>query len=315
MLCKKPFMNGNKPCPCGQCTNCRINRQRTWTHRMMLESLCHADNAFITLTYDPEHVPSDGSLVPDDVSSWIKRLRDAWYRRCISLGVEWHPLRFYAVGEYGDQTLRPHYHVALFGYPTCIHNRSRYTKTRTTCCPHCDLVRDTWKKGHVDLGSLTLASAQYVCQYVTKKMTHKDDPRLNGKAPEFARMSRRPGIGAPAMFDVATALFSEHGVTHFLETGDVPSALQHGGRKLPLGRYLKEKLRDEVGMDQTTRQKIAEAYDAQMFNVLLDAAYDAKTGQRDKEFLTFQKFLVEENIQKRRNHESRTKLYKQKRTL
>lgn len=77
-------------------------------------------------------------------------------------------------------------------------------------------------------------------------MTSYDDPRLFGRHPEFARMSNRPGLGASAMHEVASQL-----MTFNLDTSqaDVPSALQHGGRALPLGRYLRRKLRTLVGKE------------------------------------------------------------------
>jgi len=174
-------MVGSVPAGCGQCMPCRINRRRLWTHRMMLESYKHAENSFLTLTYDDEHLPARGSLDPSHTQKWLKRFRKAIAPRKV---------RFYLVGEYGDQSQRPHYHAALFGVgPDGIVVNNEY-------CSVPDIVSRTWGKGHVMLGSLTSASAQYICGYVTKKMTSKFDPRLNGRYPEFARMSRRPGIGS-----------------------------------------------------------------------------------------------------------------------
>lgn len=108
------------------------------------------------------------------------------------------------------------------------------------------------------VGTLTTESAGYIAGYVVKKMTASTDIRLNGRHPEFARMSLRPGIGADMMDEVASTL-----MTYGLETqADVPSALRHGNRVLPLGRYLRRRLRERIGKDpsapQSTMDEIAE---------------------------------------------------------
>ena len=121
------------PFGCGQCIPCRINRKRLWTHRLMLESFSHSDATFVTLTYDPEKYSGE-SLRPEDVTKFLKRLRRK---------LEPKKLRYYLVGEYGDKTGRPHYHIALFGFPNCIYMRSNYTRRKRICCPNCDLVADT----------------------------------------------------------------------------------------------------------------------------------------------------------------------------
>lgn len=97
------------------------------------------------------------------------------------------------------------------------------------------------------MAELNLKTASYLCGYVTKKMTHRDDPRLYGREPEFARMSLRPGIGANAMHNAASAMMQWD-----LEKrdADVPHALSWSGRDLPLGRYLRRKLRTYVGRDE-----------------------------------------------------------------
>lgn len=184
---------------------------------MMLESLVHAHSSFVTLTYDDASLPEAGSLEPRDLQLWLKRFRQAYAI----------PVRYFACGEYGDISWRPHYHLALFG-----HNREEV-----------DVVRETWGRGHVVVGDLTLHSAQYIAGYVTKKMTGKDDVRLNGLYPEFARMSLKPGIGALAIPDVAAALQNKNGWDEISRLSDVPSALRHGQRVMPLGRYMRIRLR------------------------------------------------------------------------
>lgn len=201
----------------------------------MLESLKHGDSSFITLTYSDENLPPQGSLQPKDVQDWLKKLR----ARISPLKI-----RYYLVGEYGDRSWRPHYHVALFGFRSCLRGRTEHRED--TCCGQCEVVRTTWGKGGVDLGELNAHTAQYVSGYVTKKLTRKDDERLKGRYPEFARMSLRPGIGALAVEEIADALTSEHGPTLLERQGDVPTVLKHGSRAMPLGKYLRRKIRDYV---------------------------------------------------------------------
>ena len=87
-------------------------------------------------------------------------------------------------------------------------------------------------------------------------MTHRDDVRLRGRAPEFARMSTRPGLGAFAMAVFAEAVLSDAGLDEIEKTGDVPMNFRMGGKKWPLGRYLRSKLREEVGVPEWMRQRI-----------------------------------------------------------
>lgn len=150
-------------------------------------------------------------------------------------------LRFYLVGEYGDISERPHYHAIVFGLSPLQEK----------------LVSRAWTKGFTYVGELTPDSAQYVAGYVTKKMTSKDDPRLKGRHPEFMRCSNRPGIAALAVEDIADVLTSSAGATYISFNDDVPSSLSHGTKKLPLGRYLKKKLREKLGFPE---EKIHELF-------------------------------------------------------
>lgn len=298
MRCSNPYTTSSGHAyGCGQCMPCRLNKRREWTHRILLEANCHGDNAFVTLTYDDDHLPIRGnraSLEPLHLRYWLDR-----FRKSVS------PLkvRYFIVGEYGDETERPHYHAAIFGFPTCAYGQSRNWVTR--CCDQCELVRSTWGKGKVFLGTLESHSAQYVAGYVTKKLTHKNDERLQGRHPEFSRMSLKPGIGADFMHEVASSFMQFN-----LETsqGDVPSTLRHGHKELPLGRYLTKKLRTYVGRDEKTpelvNQKLAEE--------LLPLRHAAKT---DKEAPSLKRQIVKQSQGKVASLEARSKIYKQRKTL
>ena len=80
-------------------------------------------------------------------------------------------LRYVGVGEYGEQTERPHYHLAIFGYPSCAYGRPRITKSKNCQCKPCKEMQEAWKYGATLNGTLTKDSASYVAGYVTKKMT------------------------------------------------------------------------------------------------------------------------------------------------
>lgn len=104
------------------------------------------------------------------------------------------------------------------------------------------------------VGQLTAKSANYIAGYVTKKMTHRSDIRLGGRCPEFARMSLWPGIGALAMFNVASEMLRYD----LQKRGDVPAALRYGGVMMPLGKYLRRKLRLYVGKDEKAPVEVQE---------------------------------------------------------
>jgi len=225
MLCSKPFMQGTQAYGCGQCLACRVDRRRLWQWRMVLESFMHSENCFVTLTYDEANYPADGNLSIRDYQLFLKRLR-------LKLAPE--RFRFFLVGEYGDQTYRPHYHVCFFGLSAAAE----------------PLIHEAWRKGYVQVGEFNEVTAAYCAGYVVKKLTHRNDSRLKALKPEFARRSLRPGIGAPAMAVLAEQLATDAGMRSISNAGDVPTTLKFGRKSIPLGRYLHRRLRDELGVPE-----------------------------------------------------------------
>lgn len=262
----------------------------------MLEASLYESNAFVTLTYSDEHLPAGGTLEPRHLQLWLKKVRK-----------ELQPvrLRFFGVGEYGDNTQRPHYHVALFGYPTCV--RGRTDHRRQSCCENCDRLRKSWHYGGVDLGRLESESAAYISGYVTKKMTAHNDERLDGRHPEFARMSNRPGIGADFMHEVASSLLQ-----HNLEAQDVPFALAHGKRILPLGRYLRTKLSQYIGKDPEEHKVSGIKKAQEKLRPLFESSRTAPKGFRE---FAFKQAVIEEEVGKRIQQEARFRRFKRKETL
>lgn len=242
---------------------------------MLLESMKHGDSSFITLTYSD--IPSKGacgvckdkcrtcrceshsdSLVPQHYRNFLKN-----FRKIISPA----KVRYFMVGEYGDQTQRPHFHGILFGVAPAIGGGVNGLG---------GVVRNAWPHGHSYVGDATVDSMQYVAGYVTKKMTGKNDERLNGREPEFARMSLRPGIGAYAVDDISRAMGTDAGLQQFIESGDVPVSLQLGRRSLPLSRYLRRKLREKMGISAAAPEEAIRKYSLQMSVVYQEALKNMK---------------------------------------
>lgn len=295
MLCKKPFKAGTMSFGCGQCLPCRINRQRLWAHRITLESKLHEHSSFVTLTYSDQFLPSSGSLVPKHATDWLKRFR---FRFAPT------KFRYYLVGEYGDLSGRPHYHVALFGYPSCPYYSSVASRRISCVCDICRPITETWGFGRCTVDPLEYGSAQYIAGYVTKKMTRKDDPRLNGRHPEFARMSRKPGIGYGSI-EYVSQIIEEYGDLA-LQEGDVPLSLQHGKKKLPLGRYLRTKLREELGLEDQKELSL-QKFKEEQYAKAVQLQEDCKTPKEYEEAL---RRLKERDAQIILNIERKFQLFK-----
>jgi len=237
---------------------------------MVLESFCHGDCAFVTATY--ETMPEGGSLSIRDYQLWLKRLRKA-------IG----PFRYVIVGEYGEIGMRPHYHAALFGVSPLLAAR----------------IQSTWDLGFTHTGELTVAAAAYVAGYVTKKLTSPDSPQnrayreahgqlLRDRIPEFMRPSRNPGIGATAIPAIGASLTTDAGCDEIIKRQDVPSVLRTNNRKMALGRYLKGKLREELGFPENATEgwllratqelcALQEAYEADASNTKSYYQFQAET--------------------------------------
>lgn len=173
---------------CGQCITCRLERSRQWAVRIMHEASLHPRNCFLTLTYDQEHLPPNGSLVKDDFTRFAKRVRKRYGPGS---------MRYFHCGEYGALRGRPHYHAAIFGLDWSGDRRAVPFSSRggNTVYTH-PALEDLWPDGLAVVGSLTFESAAYVARYIVDKVTGPEAHHHYGdRSPEYTTMSRRPGIG------------------------------------------------------------------------------------------------------------------------
>lgn len=186
-----------------------------WAARLIFEWMVAGSGQFVTLTYSDLWIPSDGKLVPKHLQDYLKRLRRA---------VEPTKFRFFGVGEYGEQSFRPHYHLCIF---PCISDVA---------------IVDCWRFGQVHIGLVEPRSIGYITHYTTKGLS----TGVSAHRKEFARMSLRPGIGA-GLVDSMPLRSGGLALEDVLSGGDVPPGVVHEGRLLPYGRYLKERLRSRLG--------------------------------------------------------------------
>lgn len=174
--------------PCGKCIDCRLEQSKNWAVRCVNEAQLHESNCFVTLTYDNDHLPSDGSLRPDDMTLFLKRLRKVCDEKYDC------KVRFLYCGEYGEKFARPHYHLLLFGFN--FPDKVLYRARRGFLLWNSPTLKKLWPFGFGVIADFSFESAAYVSRYCTKKITGDvADSHYNGKLPEFIRMSRRPGIG------------------------------------------------------------------------------------------------------------------------
>lgn len=181
--------------PCGSCLGCRAEQARQWSVRIMHEAAMHDSSWFLTMTYEDGKIPQNGSLDPKALRRFFKTLRKDYQKGAIS---------YFAVGEYGDRTERPHYHAIVFGCD--FHDRVILRSSSSGPVWRSHDLESYWPHGISEFGTVTNASASYVAGYVRKKVAKKVNPdhylrvdpetgELVTLEKEFARMSLRPAIG------------------------------------------------------------------------------------------------------------------------
>lgn len=204
--------------PCGKCIPCLVSKRQEWTFRLEQEfKNCLHGASFITLTYDPKHLPANGSLDKKHVQDYLKRLRKKDGTNSI---------RYYCVGEYGSRYGRPHYHLLLFG------GSEKH-------------IRDAWKDskgkpiGVVHVGCVTSASVAYVTKYIIQRDEY--DETLEKP---FALMSRAYGLGGRYLTDEMVTWHRENEANY---------SLKADGIKVRLARFYRSK----IWYSETDRERIS----------------------------------------------------------
>lgn len=159
MVCHNPYIKQHKgeilTLQCGKCPKCKIRRVNQWIFRIMQEQKNSTSAYFVTLTYKNKFLPRTqrklGTLKKSDLQNFIKRLRE--YEK-----EDGNPsiIKYFAAGEYGTETKRPHYHAILLN----VNNKENIGKSWT---------KKKQQIGNIDIGTVTQSSIAYTIKYIDKE--------------------------------------------------------------------------------------------------------------------------------------------------
>jgi len=197
-------------------------------------------SAFLTLTYNDENVPEtdDGHLTlrKKETLKWV----DHTSQRI-------QAFRYYIVGEYGEESLRPHYHLAVFLPPDGTVGK----------------ITEAWQRGYTSAYPLTRERAAYLARYTTKKLTSDTDPRLKpDQEPEFRSSSKRPALGAAFVSSLVRAYRTRPGQKLIESRGDIEPTVRISGKIYPIPEYIRRHARQHLGIPLLHRDRIChDGYD------------------------------------------------------
>lgn len=175
---------GELKLPCGKCTECIKKRSIDWATRARHEMSCHKENCFLTLTYNPESLPSD-FIVKKDFQKFIENLR---YH---------HDVRYMVSYEYGTKNFRPHMHAILFGYSPDDQKFYKNSKSGEMLFTS-KFIDNLWNKGFHSIGTANEKTAYYIASYALKGKKHEITHPNTGEietVTDTMDVSKRPGIG------------------------------------------------------------------------------------------------------------------------
>ena len=225
--------------PCGVCLPCRMTQKRTWVFRMMLELECHELACFVTLTYEDTYLPKDKSVSRPEFRQFMKNMHK-YYKG----------LRYYAVGEYGEKTWRPHYHLLLFGVSK--HERRIIEKCWSTNGKN--RGRRGSLKGIVHIGDVNEKSIRYVAGYTANKLLGRQKRiAARGLKKEFTSVCQRPALGKKGLMKYIEKAKEKENVDR------TATAVYYHGKWYSMGRTLQLAWDKEFGVTEVEREDILNA--------------------------------------------------------
>lgn len=266
--------------PCGTCYACQSNKRSSWMFRNTVELQYSQSAFFVTLTYNdtsllrlPFHASSNLRMpLKADYQRWLKRLRKA---------LQPAKVRYFLCHEYGDESLRPHYHALL------------YLDTDISLTDMRCLISDTWRYGNITCDFVSPARIHYLTKYVTKQFrnvkssgrsvdyifNHTWDNRdlqhryiVEYYLKRYSFIVASNGLGCQLLREPAfIRWFWDH-----LIIGESYPNYVIGGRSFALPRIYLRKLVPELWRDEISPDISPEAYSARLSDRASDANLTVK---------------------------------------
>lgn len=185
-MCIAPgLLADGKTIACRKCWQCLENRVNDWVGRGIAESKTAVQSHAVTLTYGRddegnEDHPRAKVLTYSDVQKLMKRLK-------------WHgfPCRYLAVGEYGAEKSRSHWHVVVYW----IDKVPEVETQKLFAFEH-------WPHGHTFWDEVTPNSVRYNLKYISK------DIGVAERQGHLA-MSKKPPLGTAYFMQLAERMVAE----------------------------------------------------------------------------------------------------------
>lgn len=239
--------------PCGKCMNCKQGRGREWIFRLKQEMKVSTSAFFVTLTYSDENL----MLLEDGTATLWKY--DLWkYFKEVRREMD-EQLRYFACGEYGTKTKRPHYHAIIFN-------------------SYKEIIEEKWNKGLVHVGSVTEDSIAYTTKYVLKQNQNWEDiqaENVRGFHRQFNCMSKGIGKNYFQNPDV---------VKYHKENLDKPWIEDEKGFKYPIPRYYKKNIftEDEIKVVNKHTQAFMESLEGDSHEEALAAEREGRNKYKEE---------------------------------
>lgn len=209
---------------CGTCPICLMHKQQEVALRLGYD--IHSPRCFqswfITLTYDDEHLEYDvvdentGEIYP--LPSVNKRtLQNFWklLRYNLNYDSKKTELLYYATGEYGDTTKRPHYHAITYFLGENTLKKDFITACKMTWT-NCDWSKIPENKSFQSTDSQ--ASRLYVAKHQVKRCKG-----ILGQAPYFALMSKGYGSEFFTYYPTEVQFLKDNGYLYLENKYKVPA--------------------------------------------------------------------------------------------
>lgn len=201
------------PVPCRKCPPCLAKRSNGWIFRLLQQDLIADKSLFVTLTYENHHMTKESKrLTSKGYMTLVKRDYQLFMKRLRKITSKDVTLKYFAVGEYGSTTYRPHFHAIIFN-------------------SNVDDIEAAWGLGKVHCDSVNGNTVAYTTKYMHKGRlipVHANDDRT----PEFQLISQRLGIN---YITEDTIRYHNEDITRTYLTGE-------GGVKIPMPEAYKKRL-------------------------------------------------------------------------